>query len=319
MVLSGVPQGSILGPLLFVLFINDLPSGLSSGTELALYADDTKISRRICSEEDHAILQTDIDYLNDWAIKNKMKFHPLKCKVLSVCLSPPPLIDILPFIQFMYSLGGCQLDYVESEKDLGVDITPKLNWSEQCNHLYSRANQKLGMVKRNAYFVVDTKKRRALYIALVRSQFENCSIIWRPTEQSLTHKIESIQKRALKWILSEEGESYSSWSKYISKCKQADLLPLSERFKLNDLLFLHKVINDLIPVELPNYLSFFQGQSRLRSSHLDSLSLINSITPHSSTNAFAKSFYYRTHCLWNKLPLEIREIESHHLFKVKTL
>ena len=316
-VLSGVPQGSILGPLLFVLFINDLPSGLSPGTDLALYADDTKISRRVCSEEDHVILQIDIDYLNDWAIKNKMKFHPRKCKVLSVCLSPPPLIDILPCIQFMYSLGGCILDYVESERDLGVDVTPNLNWSEQCNRLYSKANQKLGIVKRNAYFIVDPKKRRSLYIALVRSQFENCSIIWRPTGQSLTRKIESIQKRALKWILSEESESYSSWPKYISKCKQANLLPLSERFELNDLLFLHKVINNLIPVKLPNYLCFFQGQSRLRSSHLDRLSLVSSIRPHSSTSTFANSFYYRTHCKWNRLPIEIREIECHHLFRSK--
>ncbi len=84
-VLSGVPQGSILGLILFVLFINDLPLGLSEGTDLALYADDTKIWRTITSENDHRILQTDIDYLNEWASQNKMKFHPKKCKVVSIC------------------------------------------------------------------------------------------------------------------------------------------------------------------------------------------------------------------------------------------
>ena len=172
-------------------------------------------------------------------------------------------------------------------------------------------------MKRNAYFVNDTRRRRAFYIALVRSQFENCSIIWRPTTQSLTQKIESLQKRALKWILSEENHSYSSWPTYVSKCRQVKLLPMSARFELNDFLFLHKVIYNHIPVVLPVYLSFFQGQSRLRRSHLDNLSLVSSITPHSDNNTFANSFYYRTHCNWNRLPYNIREIVDHQQFKTK--
>ena len=137
----------------------------------------------------------------------------------------------------------------------------------------------------------------------------------RPTTQTLSHKIESIQKRAIKWILSEENLSYTCFLTYVSKCKLVNLLPLSVRFELNDILFLHKVINKLVPVELPAYLSFFQGQSRLRSSHLDSLSLVSSISPRSSANVFANSFYYSTHCKWNRLPFEMREIESHQNFK----
>ena len=117
-VLSGVPQGSILGPILFVLFINDLPSGLSQGTELALYADDTKIWRGITSYSDHQLLQNDINYLNSWATSNKMKFHPLKCKVVSIHSSPSPLA-FLPFVNFHYQLGENLLEYTENEKDLG--------------------------------------------------------------------------------------------------------------------------------------------------------------------------------------------------------
>ena len=77
-VLSGVPQGSILGPILFVLFINDLPQGISEDTHLALYADDTKIWRLIRNEEDIVQLQKDINNLHMWSINNKMMFHPYK-------------------------------------------------------------------------------------------------------------------------------------------------------------------------------------------------------------------------------------------------
>ncbi len=315
---SGVPQGSILGPLLFVLFINDIPLGLSEGTNLLLYADDTKIWRRILSPEDLCILQMDIDYLNDWAIKNKMRFHLDKCKVLSVSMKPP----ILP--PFPYRLDGSILDHVlDSEKDLGVDVTPKLSWNAQCDRLYSKACQQLGIVRRNGHIVMDTRCRRALYLTLVRSQFENCSIIWRPTTQTLSDKLESLQKRAIKWILSEESFSYPP-EVYIKKCKQIDILPLSQKFDLNDLIFFHKVINKTIPVPLPDYLSFYQGGSRLRRCHLDSYSVVSSIVPRSrqtsyhsasSNNPLSKSFFYRTHLLWNSLPLEIRQIEPPCSFK----
>ena len=319
---SGVPQGSILGPLLFVLFINDLPEGLSDDTGLALYADDTKIWRVIECEQDHLTLDNDIAYLNSWAIENKMRFHPKKCKVLSFRSSKPPLIDILPEVEFMYSLGPVYLDYVDSEKDLGVDMTPKLNWGLQCDRLYSKACQKLGLLRRNCYFVKDLARARTLYITLVRSLFESCSIIWRPTNQTLLNKMERIQKQAIKWILNESNISYSQYDVYILKCKFVNILPLSVRFELNDILFLHKVINNLKPVDLPFYLSFFGGQTRLRSCHLDSLSLVSSILPkgdQSSTrshNPFLNSFFYRTHLMWNKLPLSIREISCPIKFKV---
>ena len=134
-----------MGPILFVLFINDLPAGLSYGTELALYADDTKIWRKIVSEQDHEALQDDIKYLYDWSIKNKMNFHPQKCKVVSVAHRLPPLLGILPNIQFIYNLGENSLDYADSEKDLGVDINSKLNFNEQCERIFSKANQQFGL------------------------------------------------------------------------------------------------------------------------------------------------------------------------------
>ena len=316
-VLSGVPQGSILGPILFVLFINDLPSGLSPGTELALYADDTKIWRGITSYLDHQILQNDINYLNTWATSNKMKFHPLKCKVVSIHSSPSPLA-FLPFVPFHYQLGENLLEYVENEKDLGVLINCKLNFFEQQDNLLMKANQQFGLVKRTCNFVTDVRRRRVLYLTLVRSQFEHCSQIWRPCYETMILKFESFQKKCIKWILSEEELSYSQGEEYIRKCKQVNILPLRQRFILNDLIFLHKIVNELVPTRLPEYLKWFDGSTRLRSTHLDHRSLVCTITPRRySFKTIEKSFFYRTHSLWNSIPLEIRDIGSPSLFKIR--
>ena len=123
----------------------------------------------------------------------------------------------------------------------------------------------------------DNNRRRALYLALVRSQFEHCSIIWRPITKNKMSKFEGLQKRALKWILSEEELSYSSHTTYITKCRQANILPMHAKFDLLDLLFFYKVVNSLIPVALPYYLVLHNGVSRLRSTHLDHLCFKSSI------------------------------------------
>ena len=94
---SGVPQGSILGPLLLVLFINDIHTKISENTQIMLYADDTKIWRYILAPIDHEILQRDIDSLNAWATLDKMKFHPEKCKILSINNFNYNILQELPF------------------------------------------------------------------------------------------------------------------------------------------------------------------------------------------------------------------------------
>ena len=319
-VLSGVPQGSILGPILFVLFINDLPVGLNPDTGLALYADDTKIWRTIYSDQDHALLQNDIAYLNSWATLNKMNFHPQKCKVVSIAHRPPPLLGILPNIQYFYTLGDSPLDYVDSEKDLGVDINSNFNFNDQCERVLSKANQQFGLTKRTCYFVNDIKRKRTLYLTLIRSQFEHCSPIWRPFSTTMLDKLEGLQKRCVKWILSEQYLKYNSYITYIHKCRQVNLLPLTKRFELNDLILFHKILYNLIHLKLPDYLSFFDGNSRLRSCHLDNLSIVNSLQARSlNTNCLKKSFFYRTHTEWNALPLDIRKIENTSSFKIKVI
>ena len=158
------------------------------------------------------------------------------------------------------------------------------------------------ITRRTCYFVNDIKRKRTLYLTLIRSQFEHCSPIWRPFSKTMLNKLEGLQKRCVKWILSEEYLKYNSYITYIQKCRQVNLLPLTKRFDLNDLIWFHKILYNLIPLKLPDYLSFFDGNSRLRSCHLDNLSIISSLQARSlNINCLKKSFFYRTHTEWNAL------------------
>ena len=157
-VASGVPlpTSSILGPFIFVMFINDMFDCISDKTNIALYADDTKIWLEIIVWDDHLALQNDIDNLLRWANINKMTFHPQKCKVVSVAKNS--FEPILPFQLFIYELGGTLLDYASSEKDLGVIVNTTLTFDDQCNDRYSTMNQKLRLLRRVCYFTKDQKK-----------------------------------------------------------------------------------------------------------------------------------------------------------------
>ena len=162
------------------------------------------------SHSDHLKLQRDIDYLFDWALKNKMKFHPSKCKVLMVSKFSPLLLDILPFVQFVYKMGDSILEYTETEKDLSILMNRTLNFTEHSHFLYGRANQCFGLLKRTRHFVHSIEKRRVLYLTMVRSLFEHCPSIWRPSSDTAVNRLESLQMRAIKWILKDLSVSYSS-------------------------------------------------------------------------------------------------------------
>jgi hypothetical protein len=112
-VTSGVPQGSIVGPLLFVIFINDLPEFIPNQSKTALFADDTKLYRSISTISDRESLQRDISSLNDWSQNSNMKFNALKCKVLTITRKKSPVTTD-------YHLGDANLQRVQQEKDLGI-------------------------------------------------------------------------------------------------------------------------------------------------------------------------------------------------------
>ena len=121
----------------------------------------------------------------------------------------------------------------------------------------------------------------------------------------------------IKWILHESNLSYSN-EVYLRKCKQLNILPLSYRFDTNDVILFYKIIHSLIPVNMPNYLTLFNGNSRLRSTHLDKLSFVCSLATYTAGNhTLNKSFFFRSHLLWNTLPFDTRNSSTLSEFKHK--
>ena len=128
---SGIPQGSVLGPSLFLYYINDLPNGLRS--RVRLFADDTLVYLTVSTHEDAAILQTYLDLLGKWEDKWMMEFHPAKCQVLSVTRKHQPILH-------NYTLHGVTLQHVKSAKYLGVTLTSDLRWNTHISNITFTAN-----------------------------------------------------------------------------------------------------------------------------------------------------------------------------------
>ena len=225
-VTSGVPQGSILGPILFVIFINDLPDVLLDGTMAALYADDTKLYRNITSVSDWERLQQALTNLDAWSRDCNIKFNASKCKVLTVTRKKSP-------VSYDYYLGPEKLLRVQEEKDLGVIISSKLLWESHIHAIIAKANKLLGLLKRTCPLLTDTKVRGTLYLSLVKSQLCFATEIWSPAHSSLKAKVERVQRRATRWILRTKLGEIS----YKDRLLALQVLPLTYDREVKDLVF----------------------------------------------------------------------------------
>jgi hypothetical protein len=190
---SGVPQGSILGPLLFLLFINDMVMEIGPGTHAALYADDAKVYRKIDNIGDCASLQDDLEALVRWSDIWKLRFNADKCKVVRFSRKINPT-------RFAYNIEGTPLERVTSIKDLGLTVQDNLMWDQHIRSMVSKANQVLYFIKRAIGYHAPIKARTILYMSLVRSHLEYGSIIWAPTTRKNIELIERVQRRSTKYI-----------------------------------------------------------------------------------------------------------------------
>ena len=190
-VLSGVPQGSVLGPTLFLAFINDLPLYVKSNVRL--FADDTVIYLTVKSVDDCLQLQQDLHNLEIWESDWKMKFNISKCNVLRFTRRRHPVL-------YNYKLHGHYLDTVDSTKYLGVHLSNDLRWNEHVKNISSKANKTLGFLKRNLRHC-PSKTKETAYRTLIRPTIEYCSTVWDPFTAKNIKSVEMVQRRAARWVL----------------------------------------------------------------------------------------------------------------------
>lgn len=293
-VVSGVPQGSVLGPLLFLLFINDLPDNLVSKTRL--FADDCIVYRHITSDHDQAILQEDLNRLADWEKKWGMEFHPQKCSFLRVTRAKTPRV-------YKYQLKGIFLTEETSTKYLGVDFQANLSWKDHISRVSKKANNMLGFLRRNLKSANQATKTNA-YVTMVRSNLEYCSSTWNPYQQDHIKQLEMVQRRAARFTLNR----YHNTSSVTSMLDHLGWESLESRRTKNQLTIMYKIVHNLVDIPASPYLTLMK--STTRSAHSYKFQAYSA-----STDTFKYSFFPRTVRIWNQLPASIAEAPSLVSFK----
>lgn len=281
---SGVPQGSILGPLLYATYLYDVGRCLKHARFL-MYADDTKVFMTIQGVDDCVNLQTDLDRLNHYYAENRIDINVRKCSSVSFTRKTEPLT-------YNYTLNNGNITKLNTVKDLGVMMDSKLTFSEHIDMISTKAYRNLGFVLRISKPFSDVGCLRVLYFSFVRSILEYCSVIWNP--QYITY-IQSLEKLQLKFLKHLHFRHSRCFIEYQESCDHYNIMPLNSRRTLIDMSFLHGIINsDIDCVELASKILCF-CVPKLRTRHTTLFA-----TSCKRTNYARNSLVNRLHRSYNK-------------------
>ena len=295
---SGVPQGSVLGPLLFIIYVNDLTLlPLADGSNLSLFADDVILYRPISVLSDYFKIQCDITAIEHWSDSNFLSLNPQKCKYMIVSRKRSPLLPGNALQ--LYGQGLCE---VSLYKYLGVLLSSDMKWSSHIEVACSKAKRMLGLLYRRFYGLADCKTIVQLYLSIVRPHLEYASSLWDPHTQKDISALENVQKFACKIATKHWNYEYQQ---LLETCAVPSLAGRRTKLKL---------------CQLYNILyghSYFPQDIFVYSSHHYSTRSHHMVLsrPLAHTNSFLYSFVPNSISLWNSLSAEQVSAPSLHAFK----
>ena len=294
-VLSGIPQGTVLGPLLFVIYINDILDKINS--EGLLFADDAKIFRSISCKNDALLLQDDILRLEAWSDMWLLKFHPDKCHLLSLGKH-----ENIKYCH-RYKVSEQEIEHIFEEKDLGIIVDSDLTFSEHITDKVRKANSLVGIIRRSfSYLDQDTFVK--IFTSFVRPHLEYGQVIWSPHLRRHINMIENVQIRATQLI-----DGFGKLS-YPERLKRINLPTLAYRRLRGDMIETFKHFHSYDPTILP---PTFKPRNRPSRCHDYQIQPI--IPKDGERGVHKNSFYCRVIDTWNKLPQYVVSAPTMDTFK----
>ena len=298
LVLSGVPQGSILGPILFLIFINDIDDVVKPLIDIICkFADDTKVAQIVNTDHDRHILQTCLDNLVKWSQDWGMEFNIPKCKVLHVGKQNN---------NYIYFMNGTKVTNVSQEKDIGVITHESLKPSTQCLSAAKNANFVLGQISR-AFHFRDKITFLNLYKSYVRPHLEFAVSAWCPWTLEDIRVLENVQKRAINMISNLQSVSYED------KVKEVGIQTLEARRLRFDMIHTYKTLNHKIAVNPDTWFTRVQDISLRTTRQSDNY--MNLQTKQCKGDIRRKFFSNRVVQPWNNLPATIQNAKNVVSFK----
>ena len=290
-VLSGVPQGSVLAPLLFLIYIKDITESITS--TIRLYADDVLLYRVISNEADTICLQNDLFTLENWANTWQIKFNPSKCIHVAITRKKTS-------IKHCYQIHSQQIQQSNSAKYLGVVIDQHLTWKEHVNNICSKAIKAKAFLQRNLHQCPASVKSNC-YTSLVRPILEYAAVVWSPHLQCQKNQIEKIQRSAARFVTND----FSYHSSVTSMLTHLKWPSLEQRRNFLKLIMFYKILNDLVDVSIT--LAPLSTSTRGHNQRF--------VVPFARTDTYLNSFLPSTIKLWNSLPDSLIELDDINQFK----
>ena len=282
-IISGVPQGTVLGPLLFLSYINDMPEAVKH-SHTRLFADDALLFRKISSDQDRDLLQRDLSALAEWEAAWQMHFNPSKCVTISI--NPSKKHEA---VSTSYTLHNQVLETVGASKYLGVTISNDLSWSRHVDDITAKANRTVGFLRRNLGSC-PTNTKAAAYTAMARPILEYSSAAWNPHLKKDINKLEQVQRRAARFATNTYNDR--SPGVVTSLLQKLEWENLEERRHKASLTLLYKINTGLVDMDISQFCR--PADSRTRGAE-------RLYVERSSHPVLYNSFFPRTLRTWNRL------------------